>query len=48
MQTFQWMMNNWEVYQSGLDLHIYARTVPDLIAGSDGKREVCSPYICPN
>ena len=38
-------MNNWEVYQSGLDLHIYARTVPDLIAGSDGKREVCSPYI---
>lgn len=39
------MMNNWEVYQSGLDLHIYARTVPDLIAGSDGKREVCSPYI---
>ncbi len=38
-------MNNWEVSQSGLDLHIYARTVPDLIAGSDGKREVCSPCI---
>lgn len=36
-------MNNWEVHQSGLDLHIYARTVTDLIAGSDGKREVCSP-----
>ena len=38
-------MNNLEVCQSGLDLHIYARTVPDLIAGSDRKQEVCSPYI---